>query len=89
MTNRKKSYRTWKNSSELAFIKSYSGTMKDEDLAVALNNSLGVSDITVSMVRRQRRKLLIVKKRGRLTNKVVQGESGAKIGQEGKGENNE
>ena len=89
MTNRKKSYRPWKNSSELSFIKSYSGTMKDEDLAVALNNSLGVSDITVSMVRRQRRKLLIVKKRGRLTNKVVQGESGAKIGQEGKGENNE
>ncbi len=89
MTNRKKSYRTWKNSSELAFIKSYSETMKDEDLAVALNNSLGVSDITVSMVRRQRRKLLIVKKRGRLTNKVDQGVSGAKIGQEGKGENNE
>lgn len=89
MTNRKKSYRTWKNSSELAFIKSYSETMKDEDLAVALNNSLGVSDITVSMVRRQRRKLLIVKKRGRLTNKVDQGVSVAKIDQEGKGENNE
>jgi len=89
MTNRKKSYRTWKNSSELAFIKSYSETMKDEDLAVALNSSLGVSDITVSMVRRQRRKLLIVKKRGRLTNKVDQGVSVAKIDQEGKGENNE
>ena len=82
-----RNYKKWTND-ETDYIKNYHSTISDEDLAKKLTQ-LSSQSVTTSMIRRQRRKLLIVKKRGRLTNKVDQGESGAKIGQEGKGENNE
>jgi hypothetical protein len=45
--------------------------MKDEELAVNINRITGTNDITVAMVRRQRRKLNIAKTRGRRVNKVI------------------
>lgn len=67
---RKSSYRKW-SEAELQFIKDNSGNMKDEELSVKLNESTGSTDITVAMVRRQRRKLNITKTRGRRTNKII------------------
>jgi hypothetical protein len=67
---RKTSYRKWTDA-ELQFIKDNSGNMKDEELSIKLNETTGSSDITVAMVRRQRRKLNITKTRGRRTNKVI------------------
>lgn len=71
---RKTSYRKW-NQSELQFIKENSGQMKDEEISLKLNEITGSTDITVAMVRRQRRKLNITKTRGRRTNKIVTNES--------------
>ena len=67
---RKSSYRKW-SEAELQFIKDNSGLMKDEELSIKLNEVTGSNDITVAMVRRQRRKLNITKTRGRRTNKVI------------------
>ena len=67
---RKSSYRKW-SEDELQFIRDNSGNMKDEELSIKLNEVTGSNDITVAMVRRQRRKLNITKTRGRRTNKVI------------------
>lgn len=67
---RKSSYRQW-SEAELQFIRDNSGNMKDQELSVKLNEITGSNDITVAMVRRQRRKLNITKTRGRRTNKVI------------------
>jgi len=67
---RKGSYKKW-NDAEIQFIKENAGSMKDEDLAMNINRITGSSDITVAMVRRQRRKLNIAKTRGRRVNKVI------------------
>ena len=67
---RKGTYRKW-TEAELNFIRENSGTMKDEQLRHTLSQMTGSDDITVAMVRRQRRKLNIKKTRGRRTNSVV------------------
>ena len=67
---RKGSYKKW-NDAEIQFIRDNAGSMKDEDLAMNINRITGSSDITVAMVRRQRRKLNIAKTRGRRVNKVI------------------
>lgn len=67
---RKSSYKKW-SEAELQFIRENSGNMKDEELSVKLNEATGSNDITVAMVRRQRRKLNITKTRGRRTNKII------------------
>lgn len=70
MSIRKGSYKKW-NDAEIQFIRENAGSMKDEDLAMNINRITGSSDITVAMVRRQRRKLNIAKTRGRRVNKVI------------------
>jgi len=59
-----KTYKKW-NKEELEFIKNNSASMKDEEIAAYLNKIDGANAITISMVRRQRRKLQISKPRGR------------------------
>lgn len=59
-----KTYKKW-TKEETDFIANNSQTMKDEEIASYLNKIDGSRQITVGMVRRQRRKLLISKPRGR------------------------
>lgn len=56
-------YKKWLDS-ELEFIRNNQDLMNDEVLAVKLSEMTG-QNITRSMIRRQRRKLDIKKKRGR------------------------
>lgn len=65
-----KSYKKW-TKEELEFISNNAVNMKDEEIASYLNKTDGSQPITVGMVRRQRRKLSIVKPRGRKPSKVV------------------
>lgn len=58
-----KSYKKW-SSSELDFIRDNQSLMNDEVLAAKLSEMTG-NNVTRSMIRRQRRKLLIKKNRGR------------------------
>jgi len=76
---RKSNYKKW-SEAELTFIRENSNSMKDEELAVNLNRITGANDITVAMVRRQRRKLNIAKTRGRRTNRVVSSVGGSPEG---------
>lgn len=59
-----RTYKKW-TKEEMDFIANNSKTMKDEDIAAYLNKIDGSRNITVGMVRRQRRKLSIAKPRGR------------------------
>ena len=59
-----KTYKKW-TKEEMEFIANNSKDMKDEELVAYLNKIDGSRSITVGMVRRQRRKLSIVKPRGR------------------------
>lgn len=59
-----KTYKKW-TKEELEFVSNNAQTMKDEEIAQYLNKIDGSRVITVGMVRRQRRKLAIVKPRGR------------------------
>lgn len=59
-----KTYKKW-SKEEMDFIANNSKTMKDEEIAAYLNKTDGNGSVTVGMVRRQRRKLAIVKPRGR------------------------
>lgn len=59
-----KTYKKW-TKEELEFVANNAKTMKDEEIAQYLNKIDGSRVITVGMVRRQRRKLSIVKPRGR------------------------
>lgn len=59
-----KTYKKW-TKEELEFIANNSQALKDEEIAAYLNKTDGTRQITVGMVRRQRRKLAIVKPRGR------------------------
>jgi hypothetical protein len=59
-----KTYKKW-TKEELDFILNNSKSMKDDEIAAYLNKIDGTRAITVGMVRRQRRKLAIVKPRGR------------------------
>lgn len=65
-----KSYKKW-TEAELNFIRENSSSMKDSEMAVKLSQITGTTDISVAMVRRQRRKLNLAKTRGRRINKVV------------------
>jgi hypothetical protein len=65
-----KTYKKW-TKEELEFINNNASTMKDEEIAAYLNKTDGSRSITVGMVRRQRRKLSIVKPRGRRPSKVI------------------
>ena len=65
-----KSYKKW-TEAELHFIRENSSSMKDSEMAVKLSQITGTTDISVAMVRRQRRKLNLAKTRGRRTNRVV------------------
>ena len=65
-----KSYKKW-TEAELNFIRENSSSMKDSEMAVKLSQITGTTDISVAMVRRQRRKLNLAKTRGRRTNRVV------------------
>ena len=64
-----KTYKKW-TKEELDFISNNSKTMKDEEIASYLNKIDGTRQITVGMVRRQRRKLAIIKPRGRRPSAV-------------------
>lgn len=59
-----KTYKKW-TKEELEFVVNNAKNMKDEEIAQYLNKIDGSRVITVGMVRRQRRKLDIVKPRGR------------------------
>ena len=65
-----KNHKKWTDA-ELNFIRENSNSMKDIELAARLTQITGNTDISVAMVRRQRRKLNLAKTRGRRTNKVV------------------
>ena len=56
-------YKKWQNS-ELEFIKQNKDSMSDVELATKLSQ-ISNSNVTTSMIRRQRRKLGIVKPNGR------------------------
>lgn len=56
-------YKKW-NQSELQFINDNINTSTDHDIAAKLSQITG-NNITYGMIRRQRRKLGIVKQRGR------------------------
>ena len=64
-----KTYKKW-TKEEMDFIANNSVGMKDEEIAAYLNKIDGSRAITVGMVRRQRRKLAIVKPRGRKPSKT-------------------
>jgi hypothetical protein len=64
-----KTYKKW-TKEELEFISNNSQNMKDEEIAAYLNKTDSSRTISVGMVRRQRRKLSIVKPRGRKPSKV-------------------
>lgn len=63
-----KTYKKW-TKEEMDFIANNSASMKDDEIAAYLNKIDGSRAITVGMVRRQRRKLSIVKPRGRKPSK--------------------
>ena len=69
-----KTYKKW-TKEEMDFIANNSRDMKDDEIATYLNKIDGSRSITVGMVRRQRRKLAIVKPRGRRPSKVTSPES--------------
>lgn len=69
-----KTYKKW-TKEEMDFIANNSQTMKDDEIAGYLNKIDGSRSITVGMVRRQRRKLAIVKPRGRRPSRVTNQES--------------
>ena len=66
-----KTYKKW-TKEEMEFIGNNSNSMKDEEIEAYLNKIDGSRTITVGMVRRQRRKLAIVKPRGRRPSKVAE-----------------
>lgn len=75
-------YKKWLQT-ELDFIRSNQELYNDEQLSAKLSQMTG-QNVTTAMVRRQRRKLSIKKKRGRpLKNKVVsrvsENESGSTV----------
>lgn len=59
-----KTYKKW-TKEEMDFVANNSKNMKDEEIAAYLNKIDGSRQITVGMVRRQRRKMSISKPRGR------------------------
>jgi hypothetical protein len=59
-----KTYKKW-TKEEMDFISNNSKTMKDEEIASYLSKIDSSRQISVGMIRRQRRKLLISKPRGR------------------------
>ena len=61
-----KKYKKWKIE-ELNYIKTNFEKIKDKDLVSMFNKKFG-SDITIDMLRRQRRKIGATKLRGRFTN---------------------
>jgi len=61
-----KKYKKW-SSEELCYISENCNKMKDKELATLLSEK-GNEEITVDMIRRQRRKLQIRKKQGRHRN---------------------
>lgn len=67
---RKTNYKKWTDV-ELSYIRENCNILKDQEIAMNLNKITNSNDITSSMVRRQRRKLNIVKTRGRRTNKII------------------
>lgn len=69
-----KTYKKW-TKEETDFIANNSQSMKDEEIALYLNKIDGSRQITVGMVRRQRRKLLISKPRGRRPSSKPTGET--------------
>lgn len=58
-----RNYHKWKDS-ELEYIKNNHVLLSDEELAANLSKIIG-DNITTSMIRRQRRKLVLKKERGR------------------------
>lgn len=64
-----KTYKKWTNE-EMEFISNNSKMMKDEEIAIYLNKINSTHEITVSMVRRQRRKMNIRKPRGRIPSVI-------------------
>jgi hypothetical protein len=69
-----KTYKKWTRE-EIEFVANNSSSMKDEEIAAYLNKIDGTRVITVGMVRRQRRKLAIVKPRGRRPSAIKNNES--------------
>lgn len=69
-----KTYKKW-TKEEIEFVANNSSGMKDEEIAAYLNKTDGTRVITVGMVRRQRRKLAIVKPRGRRPSVVKTNEA--------------
>jgi hypothetical protein len=71
-----KNYKKW-SLDELEFIKNNQNLLNDETLASKLSEMTG-QNVTRSMIRRQRRKLLIKKNRGRprKIKPIVQNEGG-------------
>ena len=65
-----KTYKKW-TKEEMEFIANNSRTMRDEEIASYLNKIDGTRQISVGMIRRQRRKLAIVKPRGRRKKEVT------------------
>lgn len=59
-----KTYKKW-TKEEMDFVANNSKNMKDEEIAGYLNKIDSTRQITVGMVRRQRRKMSISKPRGR------------------------
>ena len=57
------SYKKW-NASEIQFIQENMGISTDDQIAAKLSQITG-QNITYGMVRRQRRKMGVIKKRGR------------------------
>tara|TARA_B100002019_G_scaffold278382_1_gene279156 strand:+ start:1515 stop:1757 length:243 start_codon:yes stop_codon:yes gene_type:complete len=64
-----KKYKKW-SSEELCYISENCNKMKDKELATLLSEKIN-EEITVDMIRRQRRKLQIRKKQGRHRNDKV------------------
>jgi hypothetical protein len=60
-------YKKWTDP-EIQFIKENALTMNDQTLSVKLSQMTG-ENISLAMIRRQRRKLSVVKKRGRPSKK--------------------
>jgi hypothetical protein len=64
-----KTYKKW-TETDLEFIRANYNTMTDKDMSETLSKISGQS-ISVSMVRRQRRKLVLGRKRGRPRTSAV------------------
>lgn len=56
-------YKKWSNE-EIEFIKNNHQLVRDDELATKLSQMVG-ENVTTAMIRRQRRKLMIKKERGR------------------------